>query len=1269
MRKMKSIKIKDTPFKSNGVSLSTKFAAALDPSSFGIDERSTSDLLNFVLELSKHLRYKNFNNEIDGNWSVFFENDLSFLLAKINHIHVDKLSDRFDQRLKTFNDSDGNYKKVLYSDVLNECLFLYKRINNWYKSSRSNIEHLSKNVLDPHLNSAIRLKLSPHLHLIWELQMDLISSKKSDDIKINWEEFDPIWRLNEMTAKTKSNSKSIIDFDKAVIKLSKAHRDAVGVISHLKHQAPILLEHVLENYPYHEPHVSLIISFIKLFKHVQGDINEISTRHLDYYFKGVLKQSKRKPTPDRVHIYFDLAEHVESAQIQTGTLLNSGVDEEGLDCTYATLQPLELSQAKVDQLRIIHVANNPSIGIGHSLKDVSNIYSSNVNLRDDGFILNEAGNPAITHPFGRDQSDISLIHRDMQQAEIGFAISSPVLAMKEGERGINFTLKFSLKSLTSLVSFMEEIALAEKLSADNAFDKILNNVFEIRVTTSEGWYEISTYKIIRHNAWTDGEIQIKMVLDVSDPAIINFDKEVHGTGYIAKWPLFEFIISSKYAMFSYSYLKDLNIETCRIDTEVSQVKDMIVFNDQGQLDIHMPFFPFGGSPQLGSYFLLGYAELFDREITDCSLDIQWHNLPRTKGGFEAYYKEYNEGITNNSFKVGLTGLSEFKFHPSESSSIQQFPLFRINENEKSLIPNTEFNQIDLEKLGLTPSYGPIDIDEYSSKTRTGFLKFELSAPDMGFGFDLFPKLYSETIVENSTLVSGLIKPKEVPKKNLPNQAFAPQIRSISLSYKASSTFTFAADRVADNEERVKNQFYHIHPFGKRVIFNDGLPKLSTLLPQYDDEGYLLIGLTQLNPPQTINLLFELEHNASNILNFSDLPDVKWSYLVDDEWMPFEDGDILSDGTNNFTTSGIVGLKIPELITSQHQILPSDVFWISASVSRNTQVLSKLIFIRSNAAMVQWVAHKERAEWEKNIPPGSINSLIETRSDINSIGQPFVSFGGSQGESDMSYYNRISERLRHKNRAIIPEDFERIILNRFPELYQVKCLNNSRFPNFIRPGEIIVVVVNKVNTNGAFILPRADFNQLQMIENEVQKITSPFVKLKCINPVYEKVKISCNVQFISSAATGEFLNRIQQDLQKYICPWFDEFQSEMQFGGNLERSALLSFIESLDYVKFVTRLSIVVLHFKSGEYSISDSAASDGKINTLKTSTPWSVLVPDIDHDITIIDRIVHSAAKETTIDTMKVGGDFVISEEIEEKMTYPYFDTEKDVFYSIEITL
>ena len=126
---------------------------------------------------------------------------------------------------------------------------------------------------------------------------------------------------------------------------------------------------------------------------------------------------------------------------------------------------------------------------------------------------------------------------------------------------------------------------------------------------------------------------------------------------------------------------------------------------------------------------------------------------------------------------------------------------------------------------------------------------------------------------------------------------------------------------------------------------------------------------------------------------------------------------------------------------------------------------------------------------------------------------------------------------------------------------------------------------------------------------------------------------------------------------------------MIFGGSLERSALLSFIESLDYVTFVTRLSVVVLHYRNGEYSISDSAAEDGKLNTLQSSTPWSVLVPDDGHDIAIIDRVVHGEARETKIDTMKVGADFVISEELEDEISYPYFDTEKDVYYSIEFDL
>lgn len=1264
------IRNKNIPFKSQGVSSLTKNISALDPNSFGLDERTVPDLMNFILSFSEQVEYKNLKNKKDGNWAVFFEDDLAFLLAEIYNSALHERDARFKHALESFFSSESNVRPEKYLDVVTECYGLYSLIDSWYKRSKKNIEHLNNNVLDPHLNSAIRLKLSSHLHRI-QVQNVAVKLTASFNRANPFEshDFDPIWKVVGDDSMPEREKNVDTDGEEIMLVISNAHRDAIGVVTHLRHQAEGLLTQVIEGYPYHEPHVSLIISFIKLFRHVQGDLNKVTGRHLDYYYKDILKQSKKKPYPDQAHVYFELADHVTSTIIKAGTLLSSGVDEEGLDKTYAIAQDVVVNQSNIDEIKVIHIANNPSIGIGNSYKDVSNIYASVIKLRDDGFVVNSASQVALAYPFGRDQADISLVNRDMQQAEIGFAISSSVLSMKEGDRSISFTFKFGLKSLTSLVSFVEEIALHEKLSADNAFYKILNNVFKVKVTTNEGWYETDSYNIVRHKAWSDGEIRINMALETSEPAIIDYDKEIHGAGYNAHWPIFEFLISSRYAMYSYSYLKDLSIETCEIETDVRNVKDLSVFNDQGQLDIHMPFSPFGSNPNLGSYFILGHPEVFNRKITDLSLDIQWHNLPRVTGGFETYYKEYGEQIKNDSFKMGLTGLSEFKFHPLDTASIQQFELFKENEEDGRLSPKVKIENIDLEKLRLVPSFKQIDISEYSSKTRTGFLKFELIGPDMGFGVDLFPKLFSDAIVKNSTLSTSILGAKETVKVELPNEAFAPQIRSISLNYKANTKLTFITDRVSDNQEMVNDQLYHIHPFGRQAIFEKGLPSSHKLLPQYDHEGYLILGLSELNPPATLSILFQLEYNAVNVINYTDIPKVEWSFMVNDEWIPFREGQILLDGTNNFTTSGIIELKIPSEINTEHQILPSEKYWIRASAPQNTQVLSRIQFLKTNAAKVKWNSHKPNAEWEENISANTINGFIESNSDINAIAQPFESFGGSPGESEIGFYNRVSERLRHKNRAVIPEDFERIILNLFSQLYQVLCLTNSRYPEFIKPGEVKIIVVPNITVKSDFVLPRVDYNQLKLIEDEVKKLTTPFAKISIINPVYEKVRISCHVHFKSTVGTGEFVARLEEDLRAFICPWYNSPQLEIEFGGSIERSALLTFIESLEYVTFVTRLSVVVLHYKNGEYSISDSAAEDGKLNVLQSSTPWSVLVPDVDHDISVIDRLIHGEARETKIDTMKVGTDFVITEELEDEISYPYFDTEKDVYYSIEFDL
>ena len=64
--------------------------------------------------------------------------------------------------------------------------------------------------------------------------------------------------------------------------------------------------------------------------------------------------------------------------------------------------------------------------------------------------------------------------------------------------------------------------------------------------------------------------------------------------------------------------------------------------------------------------------------------------------------------------------------------------------------------------------------------------------------------------------------------------------------------------------------------------------------------------------------------------------------------------------------------------------------------------------------------------------------------LKKVKQPNPSFGGKKQEEDTQLYQRSSERLRHKQRAITSWDYERLILQEFPEVYRLKCLNHYRY---------------------------------------------------------------------------------------------------------------------------------------------------------------------------------------------------------------------------------
>jgi hypothetical protein len=222
---------------------------------------------------------------------------------------------------------------------------------------------------------------------------------------------------------------------------------------------------------------------------------------------------------------------------------------------------------------------------------------------------------------------------------------------------------------------------------------------------------------------------------------------------------------------------------------------------------------------------------------------------------------------------------------------------------------------------------------------------------------------------------------------------------------------------------------------------------------------------------------------------------------------------------------------------------------------------------------------------------------------------------------------------------------------------------------VKKGDVKIIVVPKLNNSLGFYEPKVDYNQLDVIESHLKNMTSPFANIEVVNPVFEKVRISCRIRLVNDKKSGEFVKQLETDLRQFICPWFGVDQKDMDFGGSIERDDILSFIESMSYVKFVTKLSVIVLHYRDGKYSLSDSATDEGKTNVLTSSTPWSVLVTDEDHEIDLIDKSIHEKPEETRIETMKIGKNFVITEEVEEEVEFPFFDLDKDTYYGIEIDL
>ncbi|CAI2766912.1 baseplate J/gp47 family protein [Flavobacterium collinsii] len=980
------------------------------------------------------------------------------------------------------------------------------------------------------------------------------------------------------------------------------------------------------------PHMTLFICFLKLLELSKARFNLITKKHLDFFYKDILQIEKLPAKADQVYVIFELAKKSTEEQIAAQTQLDAGKDAQGNKLIYKTTEELIANKAQITALKSVY--NDIKLG---QIK-VSQVANS---LDGQGESLKEEYKYWL--PFGYTSNEEK--YTELKAARLGFAIASPLLQLKEGERNIDITITFNEVFDFTIEPFTEPITvndLAENISIFCSGEKDWLGPFRI----SEA-------------AATSGILgnQLRLVFQISKdtPSIVNYDQKKLGESFTDTDPIIRFLIHTedKKGHYLFRNLVTKTISTLNIKVDVKDVKSLLLESDTGVLNVAKPFYPFTTQPTSGSVFLINYPEIFSKKWKNIDVKINWKNTPKS---FKTHYKAYKTKYLDTTISQTLFLSGMFLEQVVEEVAVNQpedpqptVDAVVINTPPRSIpILNTKDSDLIVESdeyfKGTVSILNKENWESKSTNTVLFTLKdasyvTEFSLAGNSYDVDksgpirltlnqsllhsLYPKIYTLAIMSKN------------PETLIPNEAYTPFIETISLNYTAEETADFTHQTETEYQaERIK--LFQEAPFGQskehsylknlarqKGVVDANAAITSRLVPDYCNGGEFYIGLEEAENLQQITLLIQLLEGSENPLakSFVGREKIEWFILCDNHWKNIEN-EILGNSTDNFLKSGILKFAIPKQATKNNTLFPDNLIWVRAKMHKAYDAICKVIDIKTQVVTAEFFNNgNDLSHLEKGLPAETISKLITRITQVKSVEQPFNSFNGKALESDETYYKRVSERLRHKNRAITLWDYEHLILQEFPQVFRVKCLNhtNNETESFLSPGDVTLIVVPDIINKNVFDLyePRVNTATLNKIRHYVSGLNSMHVEASVINPEYEKVIIKLNVKFYPEYDENFYKKQLNQDITKFLSPWAFDTTQDILFGIELHRSTIIDYIEKLYYVDYLAELEMAKLKDNTESENPSDPAylATLEFLSVLSPSNPKRILVSVKNHII------------------------------------------------------
>ena len=1228
----------------------------LQPRYARIDDRLLSDLLLFARGYAQQVQYYNQQHKADGDWRAFFEKDQASLLAEISNKNIDtyrQLSQFLQRKVDEFSSVQHIEESGLFRLLFDFLFHLAIDINRWAQRSKGQSQlsqHLRELILSEFrqiLSEAVLAYnyasdeglLDGELTLVGEFRPSL-EAVRTDILSAYWQDDSSITCLEDWLGSGQkdhqifdyTNSTELLGRQSAAKAILAWVDNFLQGISQLVKASPGYLFQVIHYLDDHSPHMALYLAFLRLFKYAQIQLNKLTASHLDFYYQQILKFELKPAVSDQVHLLFELAKPVEQHLLKADTQFKAGFDSDGLPLLYQLNDETALNKASIAE---------PG--------DIKSVFIKRIDGRTQAIYKTPVANSADGQgkEFESEETTKWSAFTQTEQVEMGFAIASPLLDLREGAREIFVT--FDLSQVPS-----EGISIEQ---------------FSASITGEKGWLPLNVKKA----QIIGNQLLLNVFLTVSDPSTAKFSPDVHlNRNYPTEHPLLEILLikQPENSQYAYASLENLSWHRVSLSVQAYQLSNLVVQNELGKLDVNSLMQPFSQRPTVGSKCYISCDEMARKPVDWLTLRYSWQDRPEN---FSSYYFAYNHPKPILQLRTPLAPQTLTSINPAlAASAINLFAANnlapRVGASAASTITTNSsnfdfgddafstsvsvlnggtwqgnfsaklFTQTTVAEQQVTiqnPSGEPLftfnqDLDEvegFNKNHKQGFIRWQLTAPQQAFGHKIFAGIYAKRVAQLTSDDQTL----------LPNEPYVPVLASLYLNYGASLSLESKTSVATDNKAGI--EFFQLAPFGSLLpSVNDSTPllhKFETLVAsqQQSTQGELYIGLSQVKPPQMVSLLFQVAEGSANPeLNQET---IHWSVLNKNQWQALSDKQLVSDSSNGLLRSGIVKLIIPEDITADSSLLPDGKIWLRAAVLKNTDAVNDLINVHTQAATASFVDHNNNPNvLSQALPAASISKLQIKQSQVKKVMQPYAAQKGKPQESPRAFRTRVSERLRHKDRAISMWDYEKLVLQAFPEIYKVKCINHSTYvyeqmpEHFLTsefaPGYVTVVVIPDLTNQNAVnpLEPKTSLDKLSDIKRFLQARMNPFAakRLRVVNPLYESVQLEFHVSFRDGIDPAIYKETLNNDLKAYLSPWafFQQQGKDIHFGGKVYRSELVNFIEERPYVDY---LFDVKMHQRAANsLSQADNEIGNRQRPDILAALPHSarsILVSHHQHDIQV----------------------------------------------------